>query len=249
MAGSKRREKNSSGLPQTVVVTADGGAQTRAGAKASTQRQTRASKNGNGQPSKQQSGRGSNSGAAASQQAANAAPVQPLAVLGSAAGQTALMTKETTRPLSVGGGVLPELVEAEVKPRPAWKHPAFIVSMILTILAGLGAAAWFIVGLVTDEQVRVSSMTISVSSGNAHLDWSGPDAEYSLFAVQGSGEVLDLSQLIRGSEAWIPSALGFYDNDTCFVVRSTSETATVSLNAETLANQGGASACVNNADR
>lgn len=165
-------------------------------------------------------------------------------MLGSAPGQTRLDTAVDARPLGTTGSVLPELAEAPVRQRKWWLHPAFIVSMSLTVLALLGAAAWFIVSALTDDSVRVSGVTVSDDAGNAHVDWSGPDAAYELFAVHGDGEIVDLSQLVRGTEAWIPAAAGLYDDDTCFVVRPASISDDVSLDASTLDGQRGQSTCV-----
>lgn len=164
--------------------------------------------------------------------------------LGSAPGQTRLDAATEVRPLGTTGSVLPELAEAPQRERKWWLHPAFIVSVCLTLLALLGAAAWFIVAALTDDSVRVSNLTVSDDAGNAHLDWDGPDAAYALFAVHGDGELVDLGQLVRGTEAWIPAAAGLYDHDTCFVVRPASVTGDVSLDASALGGQRGQSTCI-----
>lgn len=164
--------------------------------------------------------------------------------LGSAPGQTRLDSAGTVRPLGTTGSVLPELAEAPERERKWWLHPAFLVSVGLTVLALLGAAAWFIVSALTDESVRVSGLAISDDAGNSHLDWSGPDAAYSLFAVHGDGQVVDLSQLVRGTEAWIPAAAGLYEDDTCFVVRPADISGDVSLDAAALEGQRGQGTCV-----
>ncbi|MEV1131378.1 hypothetical protein [Agromyces sp. NPDC049794] len=153
------------------------------------------------------------------------------------------------RPLGSTGSVLPELAEAPQRERKWWLHPAFLVSVGLTVLALLGAAAWFVIAAVTDDSVQVTGLSISDDAGNAHLDWNGPDSAYAVFAVHGDGEVVDLSQLIRGTEAWIPSAAGLYGDDTCFVVRPASVDAEVSLDASALGGQRGQSTCVADAAR
>ncbi|HEY6799483.1 MAG TPA: hypothetical protein VI121_02485 [Agromyces sp.] len=164
--------------------------------------------------------------------------------LGSAPGQTRLDAASAVRPLGTTGSVLPELAEAPQRERKWWLHPAFIVSVSLTVLALLGAAAWFIVAALTDESVRVSNLSVSDDAGNAHLDWDGPDAAYALFAVHGDGETVDLGHLVRGTEAWIPAAAVLYDHDTCFVVRPASISDEVSLDAAALSGQRGQSTCV-----
>ncbi|KRE21012.1 hypothetical protein [Agromyces sp. Soil535] len=164
--------------------------------------------------------------------------------LGSAPGQTRLDSAGAVRPLGTTGSVLPELAEAPERERTWWRHPAFLVSVGLTVLALLGATAWFIVSALTDDSVRVSALAISDDAGNVHLDWDGPDAAYAIFAVGGDGDVADLSQLVRGTEAWIPAAAGLYEDDTCFVVRPADVGAEVSLDASALGGQGGRSACI-----
>jgi hypothetical protein len=164
--------------------------------------------------------------------------------LGSAPGQTRLHSTSAVRPLGTTGSVLPELAEAPERERKWWLHPAFIVSVGLTVLALLGAAAWVIVSALTDDSVRVSGLTIAKDAGNTHLDWDGPDAAYAILAIHGDGEIVDLSQLVRGTETWIPAAAGLYEDDTCFVVRPASVGADVSLDAATLEGQRGQSTCV-----
>ncbi|MFC9560938.1 hypothetical protein [Agromyces sp. NPDC056965] len=170
------------------------------------------------------------------------------ASLGTSPGQPALHSTAGARPLGTSGSVLPELAEAPASERKWWRHPAFLVSIGLTVLALAGAATWFIISAVNDDSVAVSGLTLQIEDGNAHLDWSGPDAAYSLYAVHGSGEVVDLTQFVHGgTEAWVYSAAGLYEDDTCFVVRPTSSTGDVALDAETLSAQRGQSACVTDA--
>ena len=108
--------------------------------------------------------------------------------IGAAPGQTRLLSGGGIRPLGTTGSVLPELAEAPERERKWWLHPAFIVSVCLTVLALLGAAAWFTISALTDDSARVTGLTVSEDGGNAHLDWSGPDADYSVFAVHGTIE-------------------------------------------------------------
>lgn len=160
-------------------------------------------------------------------------------------GQTRLVSTAQRPALGTTGSVLPELAEAPERERKWWKHPAFIVSIITTFLALAGAAAWFVVTLLTDDTVRVTSLTIENTGGNTHLDWEGPDAAYSLFSVQADGEVADLSQwILGGTEAWLPTAAGLSDADTCFVVRPATVSAEVSLDAGALADQHGQRVCM-----
>ena len=165
--------------------------------------------------------------------------------IGAAPGQTRLLSGGGIRPLGTTGSVLPELAEAPERERKWWLHPAYIVSVGLTVLALLAAAAWFTISALTDDSARVTGLTVSEDGGNAHLDWSGPDADYSLYAVHGNGDVVDLTQLVvSDTEVWIPSAMGFYERDTCFVVRPAAATDDVSLDAATLEGQRGQSACI-----
>jgi hypothetical protein len=148
------------------------------------------------------------------------------------------------RALGAGASVLPELAEAPQRERPWWRHPAMIVSMITTVLALGGALAWWIVSIVTDDSVRVNGVSIAIEGGNAHLDWDGPDAAYTLYAVAADGEATDLTQLVRGTEAWVPTAAGLYDDATCFVVRPANVEAEVTLDAASLEGQRAGGVCI-----
>lgn len=172
-------------------------------------------------------------GAAAAQQA----------VLGAAQGQTALQSAGGARPLSSAGSVLPVLAEAPKQARRWWRHPAFLVSVGLTFVAVAATATLLIVSAVTDDSVTVSGLSAEVAEGNLHLDWSGPDAEYSLYAVDGDGTATDLTQFVRGTEAWLYSAAAVYDDSTCFVVRPGGSDAAVALDAATLDAQRAQSVC------
>ena len=68
-----------------------------------------------------------------------------------------------------------------------------------------------------------------------------------LYVVDGS-EAQDLTQLVRGEQAWVPVALGLFGEDSCFVVRPATVEEPVTLTADGLAEQGGASACVADVD-
>lgn len=148
------------------------------------------------------------------------------------------------RELMSGAAVLPELVDAPVAERKLWKHPAFIVSIITTFLAIVTVVVLMLVGVFSGGDPRVSSLELDVGDGNAQLSWSGPNVPYALYAVDGSDEMVDLSQRVRGREAWIPVALGLFDRETCFIVRAASVTEQVSLRADDLDAQGAQSTCV-----
>lgn len=188
-----------------------------------------------------------------------AAPVDPSrggesVRLGWDAGQPALYAGEAAattpvkRGLVSGATVLPEITEAPPAVRKLWKHPAFIVSMITTILA-LGVGVTLIVlAAVSGGPPRVSGLDITAGSGGVALSWSGPDTPYDLYVVGGGGEVADISQIVRGRDAWISRTFQLFDDDSCFVVRARSVTGDVSLGADALDAQGAASICVSDAD-
>lgn len=169
----------------------------------------------------------------------------PHVTLGTAPGATRIdSARGDKRPLLQGSSVLPELQQAETKIRAWWKHPAFLVSMILSILALLAMAAFMIVPLFFDDDVVVSDLHATEGENTLHLQWSGPDVEYAVFSVAGDGTVLDITQTVAGTHAWIPNAAGLFDQDTCFVVRDAELDAEVTLNAEQLQEQGAQSVCV-----
>lgn len=150
------------------------------------------------------------------------------------------------RRLASESSVLPELDESHVKRPSLWRHPAFIVSIIVTVLAVGAGVTLLIIGMLTGGVPRVSNLAITGGDGAVRLTWEGPDAPYSLYAVEPDGTATDLSQSIRGgTEAWIPLHLGYTTESTCFVVRA-AELADdeVTLNAGTLEEQAGQQACV-----
>jgi hypothetical protein len=165
-------------------------------------------------------------------------------VIGGSAGHPALGSHAGARALGAGASVLPELAEAPQRERPWWRHPAFLVSMITTVLALAAALAWWIISTVNDDSVRVGGLSLAIERGNAHLDWDGPDAAYTLYAVTADGEATDLTQLVRGTEAWVPAAAGLYDDATCFVVRPATIDAEVTLDAASLEGQRAGGVCV-----
>lgn len=154
------------------------------------------------------------------------------------------------RPLSSGNDSLPELAEENVTPRRMWRHPAFLVSIITTLLALIAGGVLMVMGALSDGVPTVNDLDITAGEGNVHLTWSGPDTPYSLFVIQpGSDEAVDISQLVRGREAWIPLYADLIDDNSCFVVRAAEITATtIDTDAETLEDQGAMSTCVNDAE-
>lgn len=174
--------------------------------------------------------------------------------LGWDAGQPALYAGEAPastpvkRGLVSGATVLPEITEAPPAPRKLWKHPAFIVSMITTILAlGVGITL-LVLAAVAGGPPRVSGLEVAAGSGSVSLSWGGPNTAYDVYVVGGDGEITDVSQLVRGRDVWIPRSLGYVDDDSCFVVRARSVAGDVSLSADDLDAQGAASVCVADAE-
>lgn len=174
--------------------------------------------------------------------------------LGWDAGQPALYAGEppsstpVKRGLVSGATVLPEITEAPPAVRKLWKHPAFIVSMITTVLAlGVGVTL-LVLSAVSGGPPRVTGLDITAGSGGVALSWSGPNTPYDLYVVGGGGEVADISQIVRGRDAWISRTFQYFDDDSCFVVRARSVTGDVSLGADALDAQGAASICVSDAD-
>jgi hypothetical protein len=143
------------------------------------------------------------------------------------------------RALSSGNDGLPELAEDKVVARRMWRHPAFIVSIATTLLA-VGTAVVMLLG------GAFSSGVPAVTD----LAWAGPDSAYSLYVIQaGSDEATDVSQLVRGTEAWVPLYADLIDSNSCFVVRSVEVTSTtIDTDAATLEEQGAATICVDDAD-
>lgn len=165
------------------------------------------------------------------------------AVLGVADGQPTLTASGPAPELSASEDVLPELEEAVEAARPMWKHPAFVVSMILTLLALIAAGVFAALSIFGDGDAKAENAGIALTNDNAHLTWAG-SGEMSLYAVSGT-DAVDISQLIiADGEAWVPRALGLYDTDTCFVVRPANVgDEPVSLAADALAAQRATSVC------
>jgi hypothetical protein len=152
------------------------------------------------------------------------------------------------RGLVSGATVLPEITEAPPAPRKLWKHPAFILSMVTTLIAVGVAVTLIIMAALAEGPPRVTGLDITAGSGGVALSWNGPDVPYDVFVVSDGGDVLDVSQGVRGRDIWLPRAFDTFDDDSCFVVRAASGTGDVTLAAETLDEQGAASVCVTDAD-
>lgn len=162
------------------------------------------------------------------------------------AGRTSLATVPAPiRPLETSSDVLPELTETPQKVRPLWRHPASIVSMATTLVALLALAVFVVIGLL-NPAAAASGLALTTGDDNVRATWSGPDVPYQLVVVGGpGGDVVDVSQLVAGTEAWIPRSAGLVDERSCLVVRPASVSdAQVSLDADALASQGASSACL-----
>lgn len=162
------------------------------------------------------------------------------------AGRASLATTPgPMRPLETSADILPELNEAVEKPRPLWRHPASLVSIGTTLVALTALGAFLVIGML-NPAAAASGLTLTVGSDNVRATWAGPDVPYQLLVVGGpGGEVVDVSQLITGEEAWIPVSAGLIDDRSCVVVRPASATEEpVTLDADAVAAQGASSACV-----
>ncbi|WP_144876482.1 hypothetical protein [Microbacterium sp. 1.5R] len=150
------------------------------------------------------------------------------------------------RTLETSGDVLPELEEAPEKQRPLWRHPAFLISVGTTLLALIAFVVFVILGGLSGGSAA-TDLKLEVTDNVVRADWSGPDVPYQVIVVDGpSGPTLDVSQLVTGTEAWLPRAAAIVDDGSCIVVRPASgnETAEVKLDRATLDAQGAVSGCV-----
>jgi len=148
-----------------------------------------------------------------------------------------------------------------------WKHPAFIVSVALTLVAMAAMVVLLVFNPWGSQGPAVEGLRISSDSGAVSLEWAGAVEGAEVYAIDpGSDEPVDLSQLVRGQAVWIPAASGLYTDRTCFVVRPLTvpdAEASVPGGAEeqeavvapvprvddhaALASQGAAAACVSDA--
>lgn len=164
--------------------------------------------------------------------------------LGRDGGQPVLTVSGAASALGTGREVLPSLEGIGDKPRPMWKHPAFIVSMILTFLALTAAAVFIILSILNPGTGEVKSAAITESTGNVQITWKG-NGPVELYVVT-NDQALDITQLITGErEAWVPAALNLYTQSSCFVVRPASDKGEeVSIDGATLAKQNAAAVCI-----
>lgn len=152
----------------------------------------------------------------------------------------------TIRTLETSGDVLPELEEAPEKERPVWRHPAFLISIGTTVLAIIAFVVFVILGGLSGGSTA-SDLSLEVTDNVVRVDWSGPDVPYQVIVVDGpSGPTLDVSQLVTGTEAWLPRSAAIVDDGSCIVVRPAdgNEEADVKLDRATLDAQGAVSGCV-----
>ncbi|TFB77334.1 hypothetical protein E3O06_00850 [Cryobacterium glaciale] len=173
----------------------------------------------------------------------------PATALGFETGRSTLQATQPGAPkrsLESGSDVLPELDEAPSRKRSVLMHPAFLVSVGLTLLAIIGLIVWLVIGA-QNSDAAATSVAVTTTSGNVQVTWDGPNVPYALFVVGGpGGDVLDVSQLVTGREAWIPRAALLIDDGSCVVVRPAERGVdeTVALDQSALDAQGAASACV-----
>lgn len=142
--------------------------------------------------------------------------------------------------------VLPELSETEAGRRSMLRHPAMLVSLGLTVAAIATMIVLLMLG-VFESRVQVRALTGIDGADAVQLRWEGPDAAYGLYAVGAQQQTpADLSQLIRGREAWIPKQAGLLPQDACLVVRPIlgNELTPIALDAGALAEQGGQRVCL-----
>lgn len=172
--------------------------------------------------------------------------------LGRSPGQPRLHASGESPKLGRGKEVLPALEKVADAPRPMWRHPAFLVSMILALLALIAAAIFAVAAIFGGGGAgRVSGASIDLASGNVHLSWQAEGA-VELYVVTGD-QVLDVTQfVIAEDEAWIPAGLGLYRRSSCFVIRPASQEPElreeVLLDSRSLAEQHAASVCVSDAE-
>jgi hypothetical protein len=159
---------------------------------------------------------------------------------------TAVRPAGAKRSLESLGDLLPDLQEAAATRRPLWRHPAFLVSTGTTLVAIVVMIVLLISGIFAPTE-SASSPQLVVTDDNLHLSWSGPEVPYDLFVVGGpQGELLDISQLVTGREAWIPAHARLVDEDSCLLVRPAERNAgaEVGTTVPELEAQGAVRACV-----
>lgn len=146
--------------------------------------------------------------------------------------------------------VLPEL-EAEIKPRPLRRQPAFLVSMGLALVAVLVCGGLVIRHTMYGAPDRVENVTLRDTGDNYLLEWDGPDVPYHLDLTTADGaKPEDVSGLLRSWEAWVPKDGLGVAQDSCLVIRpqETEESEPFTVDAQELEAQGGAIVCVADAE-
>lgn len=154
------------------------------------------------------------------------------------------------RSLQTSGSVLPELEDTpEHRRRPLWRHPAFLISIGTTLLAIIAFVVLLVLGVFASD-ASVTDLELEATDGAVRATWAGPDVPYQVIVVDGpAGDELDVSQLVTGSEIWLPRAAAIIDDASCIVVRPAegNEEAEISLARSTLEAQGAAAECVSDA--
>lgn len=146
-------------------------------------------------------------------------------------------------------GVLPELEQTETTRRPLWKHPAFIVSAVLALVAVAMAVVMIVHAVTAEGPPKVRDLAIESGSGNVHVSWSGPDVAWSVYVIEPGTKPVDVTAQARGTELWLPTSGGLYDADSCFVVRATAanQGKAVPTDAGTRSSQGADQVCLGDA--
>ncbi|WP_144760711.1 hypothetical protein [Curtobacterium sp. 9128] len=146
-------------------------------------------------------------------------------------------------------GVLPELERTETNRRPLWRHPAFLVSAALALVAVVVGAVLVVRAVTAEGPPSPTDLAVQSGSGNVRVSWQGDDVAWSVFVVEAGTKPVDVSRLVRGTEVWIPKSAGLYDADSCFVVRATADNRgkSVPTDAGALAAQGAKQVCVGDA--
>lgn len=158
-------------------------------------------------------------------------------------------TPGAIRTLETSGDVLPELEEAPQTQRPLWRHPAFLISSGTTLLALIAFGVFVLLGGLSGDSAA-ADLRLEVTDNVVRASWSGPDVPYQLIVIDGpSGPALDVSQLVTGTEAWLPLAASIVDEGSCIIVRPVegNEEAPVKLDRAVLDGQRGVSGCVSDA--
>ena len=175
--------------------------------------------------------------------------------IGSAPGQAVLLGRpsgtrtEATR-LEHDRQVLPELEELPPA-RPLYRRPAFVVSLAIAVVAVLTCVTLVVVQHVTRRPPAVASVTLQDVGDYYLLEWEGPDVPYRLVLTTADGaDPADVSSLVRGQEAWVPKTSAHVTPDSCLVVLAVevADDHAFTVDPADLAAQGGAMACVADAD-